>query len=179
MYQIECCPVGQKKARIHSDSAAEPNAGRDAADAALLLHMRENRSSLPQEARTTLSVMVTLFMATAILPAMKGNLLVPIFSIGTMGLLVLAIEWHRRSAPAQEWLALEPHRLRYKCGDGQTVEFIPARTELVQQAGGAAGLRLLLTCPWREVEIGRCLNLEEKRALAMVVSERLRLLRGH
>ena len=164
MYSILSCPGGQPLAE---DSV------RSAHDAGLVLHLQENRSHLSQEARTTFTVLIGLFMAMAILPAINGKMLVPVFSLGTMALLVGALEWHKRSRPAAEWLAIEDDRLRWTSNRADPVD-LPARaTRLVQDETGSACLRLFLQNQWQRVEIGRCLSLEEKRAVAPLIARQL------
>lgn len=161
---------------IHSCPGVQPLAGetvRSAPEAGLVLHLQENRSQLSQEARVTFTVLIGLFMAMAILPAIKGELLVPMFALGTMALLVGAIEWHQRSQPAAEWLAIEDDRLRWTSNRGDPVD-LPARaTRLVQDEAVPAGLQLFLESQWQRIEIGRCLSLEEKRAVAPLIARQL------
>lgn len=164
MYSIHGCPGGQPLAEESVRSA--PKAG-------LVLQLRENRSRLSQEARVTFTVLIGLFMAMAILPAIKGEMLVPMFSLGTMALMVGTIEWHQRSQPAAEWLAIEDDRLRWTSNRGDPVD-LPARaTRLVQDEAGPACLRLFLESHWQRIEIGRCLSLEEKRAVAPLIARQL------
>ena len=138
MFSIHSCPGGQPLAE---------ESVRYTHDADLILHLRENRSQLSHEARATFTVLIGLFMAMAILPAIQGDMLVPIFALGTMALLVGALEWHSRSQPADEWL--------------------------VQDDASSACLRLFLESHWQRIEIGRCLSLEEKRAVAPLIARQL------
>lgn len=164
MYSIYSCPGGQLLAEESVRSAPE---------AGLVLHLRENRSQLSHEARVTFTVLIGLFMAMAILPAIKGNMLLPVFALGTMALLVGAIEWHQRSHPAAEWLAIEDDRLRWASNRGDPVD-LPARaTRFVQDDAIPDRLRLFLENRWQRIEIGRCLGLEEKRAVAALIARQL------
>jgi hypothetical protein len=164
MYSILSCPRGQPLA-VESVPSAR--------DAGIILHLRENRSQLSQEARVTFTSLIGLFMAMAILPAIAGEMLVPMFALGTMALLVGALELHRRSRPASEWLAIEDDRLRWTSNRFDPVE-LPARaTRLVLDDVAPAGLRLFLESQWQRIEIGRCLSLEEKRAVAPLIARQL------
>ena len=156
MYSIHSCPGGQLLAVESLRSAPE---------AGLVLHLRENRSQL--------TVLIGLFMAMAILPAIKGEILVRLFALGTMALLVGAIEWHQRSQPAAQWLAIADDRLRWTSNRGDPVD-LPARaTRLVQEDAVPAGLRLFLESQCQRIEIGLCLSLEEKRAVAPLMARQL------
>jgi uncharacterized membrane protein len=139
----------------------------------MVLHLRENRSSLSQEARVTFTVLIGLFMAMAILPALRGEMLVPAFALGTMALLVGALEWHQRSQPVAEWLAIESDRLRWTSNRHDPVELSTHATRLVQDDTVPARLRLFLESQWYRIEIGSCLSLEEKRAIAPLIARQL------
>lgn len=166
---------------IHSRPDGWPTAEesvRSASDAGLILHLRENRSALSQEARVTFTVLIGLFMTMAILPAIKGEMLVPIFALGTMALLVGAIEWHQRSQPAAEWLTFENDRLHWISNHHDPVE-LPARaTRLVQDDAVPARMRLFLESQWQRVEIGRCLSLDERREIAPLIARQLQEVRS-
>ncbi|MFZ5748748.1 MAG: DUF2244 domain-containing protein [Pseudomonadota bacterium] len=164
MYSIHSCPGGQPLTEVSVRSAP---------DVSFVLHLRENRSQLSQEARVTFTVLIGLFMAMAILPAMSGEMLVPVFSLGTMALLVGALEWHQASRPASEWLVIEDDRLHWD-GTGQASVNLPiGPTRLVEDRAAPASLRLFLQCPWQRIEIGRCLSLDERREIAPIIAHRL------
>ena len=80
MYSIHSCPEGRPFASDATSSAG------------FVLHLRENRFSLSQNGRVTFTVLIGLFMAMVILPALKGEMLVPIFALSTMALLIGALE---------------------------------------------------------------------------------------
>jgi len=166
---------------IHSRPDGRPTAEesvRSASNAGLILHLRENRSALSQEARVTFTVLIGLFMTMAILPAIKGEMLVPIFALGTMALLVGAIEWHQRSQPAAEWLTMESDRLHWSSNHHDPVD-LPARaTRLVQDDAVPARMRLFLESQWQRVEIGRCLSLDERREIAPLIARQLQEVRS-
>lgn len=168
MYSIHSCPDGQPNADLSIRHQCHAN---------LILHLQENRSYLPQEARVAFTALIGLFMAMAILPAIKGELLVPIFALGTMALLVGALDWHGRSNPAGEWLAIENDRLRWTNSHSDPVDLPVRATRLVQDEAVPAHMRLFLETQWQRIEIGRCLSLEEKRAVAALIHPELAALR--
>ena len=165
MYSIHNCPDGQSHPAMHAQRAG---------DAPVTLHLLENRSSLSQEARVTFTTLICLFMVMAILPAATGELLVPIFSLGTMALLLGAIEWHRQKSPASEWLTIEAERLRWWSNSHASVDFPKRLTRLVKVEPTPSCLRLFLETRSRRIEIGRCLSHEEKRSVASLIALRLK-----
>jgi len=164
MYAITDCPAGQPQA----DRAAT-----HAAPGAVLVHLQEHRSHLSQDARVTFTVLIAVFMAMAILPALRGQWLVPAYAIGTMALLIGVLDWHRRKQPAAEWLAIEAGRVRWRSLKHETVEWPLIGTRLVADDSRPARLRLWLTNRERSVEIGTCLSLEERRAVAPLITREL------
>ena len=148
------------------------------AEPGIVLHMQQNRSSIPDEGRSALSVIVTLFMLTSVLPALRGNLLVPLFSIGVMALLVWALEFHRKAPPYSEQLELADGELRYADSSGRTFA-IPsywARFELEQRT--PTDVRLHLRSRDRQFEFGKSLNLEERLAIGPVIEQALLAAKG-
>lgn len=164
MYAITDCPEGQPQA----DRAAT-----HAAPGAVLVHLQEHRSHLSQDARLTFTVLIAVFMAMAILPALRGQWLVPAYAIGTMGLLVGVLDWHRRKQPAAEWLAIEAGRVRWRNLAHDTIEWPLIGTRLIAEESGPARLRLWLTHREQSVEIGACLSLEERRAIVPLITREL------
>ena len=164
MYSIHSCPEG-RPSQAQCASRAE--------EATLVLHLRENRSPLSRDARITFTVLIGLFMAVAILPALRGQLLVPIFSLVTMAVLVGALEWHQRSQPSAEWLTFAPDRLRWSSQGSDPVDFPPTATRLEQHVSDGEDLRLFLVSRWQRIEIGRCLGLQEKQAIAALITREL------
>lgn len=164
MYAIHSCPAGQ------------PDAGHPAQpshSSGLILHLQENRSHLSQDARVTFTVLIAVFMAMAILPALRGQWLVPAYAIGTMALLVGVLDWHRRKAPAAEWLALDGGRLLWRSLAHETVDWPLAATRFVIDDAVPARLRLFLEHRARRIEIGACLSLDERRAIAPLITREL------
>ena len=168
MYAIHSCPAGQ------------PDAGHPAQPAeqgGLILHLQENRSHLSQDARVTFTVLIAVFMAMAILPALRGQWLVPGFAIGSMALLVGVLDWHRRARPATEWLALDQGRLLWRSLAHETVEWPLIGTRFVIDDAVPARLRLFLEHRARRIEIATCLGLEERRAVADLITRELAAVR--
>jgi len=164
MYAIHSCPTGQ------------PDAGhpaRPAEQGGLILHLQENRSRLSQDARVTFTVLIAVFMAMAIVPALRGQWLVPAFAIGTMALLVAVLDWHRHTRPATEWLALDEGRLLWCSLVHETVEWPLAATRFVIDDAVPARLRLFLEHRARRIEIATCLGLEERRAVADLITREI------
>jgi hypothetical protein len=118
-------------------------------------------------------VLIAVFMAMAILPALRGQWLVPAYAIGTMGLLVGVLDWHRRKQPAAEWLAIEAGRVRWRNLAHDTIEWPLIGTRLIAEESGPARLRLWLTHREQSVEIGACLSLEERRAIVPLITREL------
>lgn len=164
MYSIHHCPDGQ-----HHKAESAFRAG----SSGIVLHLRENRSALSQEARVTFTVLIGLFMAMAILPALKGEILVPVYAISTMALLVGALEWHKRSKPAAEWLAFDAGRLWWRSNRHDAIDLPAYATRLVQESDVPASLRLYLESHSQRIEIGRCLSLEERRSIAPLIALQL------
>jgi uncharacterized membrane protein len=165
MYLMYGCPTGQ---HLAGDSASKPGGS------GLVLHLRQSRAALPQGARTAFTILIGLFMAASILPVLQGYWLVPIYALGTMAVLVGALEWHARSARDAEWLAIADGRVRWRGKDEHTID-LPVRTvRLVQEIARPDRLRLLLHNQWQRVEIGACLDTAEKQAVARLIEDHLR-----
>jgi len=164
MYAIHSCPDGQPDAG-HPARSAHPGG--------LILHLQEHRSHLSQDARVTFTVLIAVFMAIAILPALHGQWLVPAYAIGTMALLVGVLDWHRRTQPAVEWLAIEQGRVRWRSLAHDTIEWPLVGTRLIADNSRPARLHLWLTHRKHSVEIGTCLSLEERRAIAPLITREL------
>ncbi|MEN7536249.1 DUF2244 domain-containing protein [Aurantiacibacter flavus] len=161
MYSIHRCPQGQSLAFNTAHAKG------------IVLHLRENRSSLSQDARITFTVLIGLFMAMAILPALKGELLVPIFALGTTALLLCALDWHKRSRPAAEYLTITGTSLSWSSHDAASVELPLHATRLVREEASPTRFRLFLECRAERIEVGRCLSLMEKRAIAPLIASHL------
>lgn len=146
--------------------------------APLILHMCENRSHLPQEARLAFTAIFMMFMAMAIARGLQGHWQVPVYAILTMAGLTYALDRHSKSKPASETLELGKGSIRYCDVHGQWVEYRAATTRLSAEAGGLDELRLFLRGRDGTIEFGRCLNLDERRAVAPIVAAALVQARG-
>ncbi len=140
--------------------------------------MQQNRSFFPSEARGALAVIVTLFMATSILPALRGYWLVPLFSLGVMALLVLALEVHQKSLPLTERLALEDGEIRYSDSTGRLFALPSYWVRFETEERSPFDIRLHLRDRNRRLEIGTSLNLEERLTVAPIIASALALARG-
>lgn len=143
----------------------------------LVLHMRANRSHLSQEARVCFSVIGLLFMVTSFGPAFHGYWLVPAFSIAAMAALTFALDRHARSRPARETLELADGRVRHRDSAGHQVELPACWMRLAAEARGPNDLRLFLRGRDGTIEFGRCLSLDERRAVAPLVAAALAQIR--
>ncbi|MCW2365871.1 putative membrane protein [Sphingobium sp. B7D2B] len=149
-----------------------PFADRDS-DRHLILHMQENRSHLTREARLCFSVIALLFMVTSLAPAMKGQWLVPAFSMLAMAALTCALERHVKSRPASETLELDHGHIRHRDSAGRIVEYPAYWMRLATEGRSEADLRLFLRSRDGTIEFGRCLSLDEKREVAPLVAAAL------
>jgi uncharacterized membrane protein len=144
----------------------------------LVLHMQENRSHLSQDARVCFSVIGLLFMVTSIGPALHGHGLVPAFSILAMAGLTIALERHGKSTPAQETLELADGRVRHRDSSGRQTELPAFWMRLAAEGRSPTDLRLFLRGRDGTIEFGRCLSLDERRAVAPLVAAALAQARG-
>lgn len=144
----------------------------------LILHMQENRSHLTQDARICFSVIALLFMVTSIGPALHGHWLVPAFSIFAMAALTFALERHGKSRPVSETLELADGRVSYRDSAGQQIELPAFWMRLAAEDRNPSDLRLILRGRDGSIEFGRCLSLDERRAVAPLVAAALSQTRG-
>lgn len=144
----------------------------------LILHMQENRSDLTQDARVCFSVIALLFMVTSIGPALHGYWLVPAFSILAMAALNFALERHGKSRPASETLELAEGRVRHRDSAGQQIELPSFWMRLAAEGRSPSDLRLFLRGRDGSIEFGRCLSLDERRAVVPLVAAALAQSRG-
>lgn len=144
----------------------------------LILHMQENRSHLTQDARVCFSVLALLFMATSIGPALHGHWLVPAFSILVMAALTFALERHGKSLPASETLELAEGRVRHRDSAGQQMDLPAYWMRLAAEGRSPSDLRLFLRGQDGSIEFGRCLSLDERRAVVPLVAAALAQSRG-
>ena len=144
----------------------------------LILHMQENRSHLTQDARVCFSVIALLFMVTSIGPALHGHWLVPAFSILAMAGLTFALERHGKSGPASEILELAEGRVRHRDSAGRHIELPAFWMRLAAEGRSPSDLRLFLRGRDGSIEFGRCLSLDERRAVVPLVAAALAQTRG-
>ena len=143
-----------------------------------ILHMQENRSHLAQDARVCFSIIALLLMATSIGPALHGHWLVPAFSILAMAALTFALERHGKSRPAGEILELAEGRVRHRDSAGQQVKLPAFWVRLAAEGRTPSNLRLFIRGRDGPIEFGRCLSLDERRAVAPLVAAALAKTRG-
>ncbi len=177
MYQLLCRsserPWDMSSRALESLPFADRESGRH-----LILHMQENRSHLTREARLCFSVIALLFMVTILAPAMKGQWLVPAFSMLAMAGLTFALERHVESRPDSETLELDDGHIRYRDSAGRIVEYPAYWMRLATEGRSEADLRLFLRSRDSAIEFGRCLSLDEKREVAPLVAAALVQARG-
>lgn len=145
----------------------------------LILHMRENRSHLSQEARVCFAVIGLLFMVTSIGPALHGYWLVPAFSLAAMAALTFALERHAAGNPATETLELSDGRVSHRDSAGKQVDLPAFWMRLATEGRNPSELRLTLRGRDGAIEFGRCLSLDERREVAPLVAEALARIKGH
>lgn len=175
MYELLCRSSERPWAPQTEKLAAAPDRGDPAP---LILHMRENRSHLTQDARVCFSAIALLFMVTSLGPALHGHWLVPVFSILAMAGLTFAIERHARSRPASEILELAKGRVRHRDSAGRQTELPAFWMRLAAEGRSPSDLRLFLRGRDGSIEFGRCLSLDERRAVAPLVAAALAQTRG-
>ncbi|AXU18442.1 hypothetical protein C7W88_04400 [Novosphingobium sp. THN1] len=175
MYELLCRSSQRPWAPQPEKLVAVPERG---TSSPLILHMQENRSHLTQDARVCFSVIALLFLVTSIAPALKGHWLVPVFSILALAGLTFALERHGKSRPASETLELAEGRVRHRDSAGQQVELPSFWMRLAAEGRSPSELRLFLRGRDGSIEFGRCLSLDERRAVAPLVAAALAQTRG-
>lgn len=142
-------------------------------DKPVILHMRENRSPLSREARLGFSALGLVLMFTSIAPALKGYWLVPAFSMLAIAALTIALERHGKSRPASETLEFLTGRVRHHDSCGHCLELPSVWLRLIAEGRGPGELRLFLRGRDGSIEFGRCLGIDERRAIAPLVAAAL------
>lgn len=175
MYELLCRSSERPWAPQPEKLVAVPERGESMP---LILHMRENRSYLTQEARACFAVIALLLMVTSIGPALHGHWLVPAFSILAMAGLTFALERHLKSRPASETLELAEGRVLHRDSAGRQVELPAFWMKLIVEGLNPSDLRLFLRGRDGSIEFGRCLSLDERRAVAPLVAAALAQTRG-
>lgn len=175
MYELLCRSSERPWIPQPGRSADVPTRG---TSRSLILHMQENRSHLTQEARVCFAVIALLFMVTSFGPALHGHWLVPAFSIVAMAGLTFALEQHGKSPPVSETLELSEGRVRHRDSAGQQIELPSFWMRLAAEGRSPSDLRLFLRGRDGSIEFGRCLSLDERRAVAPLVAAALAQTRG-
>jgi len=175
MYELLCRSSERPWVPQPEKLAVEPDRGNSMP---LILHMRENRSHLTRDARVCFSVIAMLFVVSSIGPAIDGHWLVPAFSILAMAGLTFALERHGKSRPASETLVLAEGWVRHRDSAGKQVELPAFWMRVAAEERGRSDLRLFLRGRDGSIEFGRCLSLDERRAIVPLVAAVLAQSRG-
>lgn len=125
-----------------------------------------------------LTTLVTLLMATSILPAINGHWMVPLFSLGVMALLVWALDTHSASEPKAEAVELVQGVMRYRDPAGAVFERPSHWLRFDLEVFSPTDLRLVFRHRDERIEVGQCLNLEERRAVAPILRHALACAKG-
>ena len=95
------------------------------------------------------------------------------FSLGVLALLVFALDRHRHSAPASETLELGQGKVVLRRSRQKPIELSPWGTQFTAEQRSPANLRLFLRNRQHFIEIGACLSLEEREAIAPIIAAAL------
>lgn len=166
-------PTGARGSRSH---LAQPSDRLPASP--MILHMQENRSHLPQGARVVFTMLPILFIAVTLLTAARGQWLVPAYALAALAALTFALEHHAKAKPASETLEISRKHARHRIGGDEAVTLPTTWLLLVTEQRSPTDLRLILRAGERRIEIGRCLALEERRALAPLLQMALAQAKG-
>lgn len=177
MYQLLRRPEGRPWARP-DDWLGLSTDDPSLVDQPMVLLMRENRSSLNKTERQAFAMLAACLVGMTILPALKGYWLVPVFSLGALAMLVLALGRHRASIPASESLELGAGRIVYRKLGRPSVELTASRLQFVPLRPSPVKLSLILSDANRKIEVGSCLSLEEREAIAPIIAAALSQRRG-
>lgn len=142
-------------------------------EGAIVVRMRENRSALSSEARSAFAALAFLLLVLSIVPVVRGYWLVPAFSLATVAALTFALERHQKQAAPAETLEVGPGCLRHADSHGRMTECKGPWLSFMVEAPTPSALRLLVRTAADVVEIGRCLSLDERRAVAPVIEAAL------
>lgn len=175
MFHVLCRSSGRcwgAHADPRGDPARVPVAG------PLAFQMRENRSPLTQQQSLCITAIAVMMMVASLLPAIRGFWPTALFMLLATGGTVFALERHRPSRPASETLELEDGRVRHVDGLGRQRELTAYWVTFSAEARTPYDLRLLLRSREGTIEFGRCLSVEERRAIAPLIAQALAHARG-
>jgi uncharacterized membrane protein len=139
----------------------------------LVLRMRENRSCLSNDGRKAIAALAVVFMAMTLTFALRGLWFIPLFSMAAVAALIFAVDRHARRQATSEVLELSRSRARHRDRQGRVVELPSAWLRLKAEHPTPSELRLFLRAGDRRIEFGRCLSLDEKRAVIPIVAAAL------
>lgn len=172
MYQLLRRPEGRPWA-TPDDWLTLANSDSLPSDRPLMLHMRENRSSLDPHERLTVAIFGTCLAAMSILPALKGFWLVPVYCLGTLAILVFALDRHRMSAGSSETLELGDAQIILRRDRQAPIRLAAVHTRFAAEQRRPTELRLFMRSHQQSVEVGTCLSLEERQAIAPLIAAAL------
>jgi uncharacterized membrane protein len=123
--------------------------------------------------RSAFAALAFLLLILSIVPFIHGYWLVPAFSLAAVAALTFALERHQKQAAPAETLEVGPGRLRHADSRGRVTECEGPWLSFRVEAPTPSALRLLVRTAADVVEIGRCLSLDERRAVAPVIAAAL------
>lgn len=183
MYLLLSHPVGWRHGAFEAVPGQAKRAWRSASSDAptcpsFVLHLEQNRSPLPQEARLMLLILLALAFVSTLGPALRGSLVVPIGVLAGMAALLVALERHRRLPVPFERIEIDDRSIRILSQRGLLSE-LPSHWARIEQVRPAPmNLRLMLRCRDRSVELGRCLGIDERQAIAPLIAAALAHMKG-
>lgn len=155
------------------------DAARHSGAAPLILRMQENRSHLPQGARSAVAALALLLIAASILPAFRGLLFVPVCALGALAVLTFALDRHARSVPAVEHLELADGMVCHRDRHGHESRIVAAAVRLDIAGCNDETIRLILRSRNAAIEVGRCLGWQERREVALLLNAALAQATAH
>ena len=184
MYAILSRPDGWRiaddAAVVASELLAHPlsREGLASVSVPFALHMQQNRSTFPRAGRGALVAILGLCFVATIAPALRGHYLVPIAVLLAMGALVLALEVFERLPVPTETIEVDFDRLTLRNYLGRTAELPSYRTRIESIKRAPYDVRVILRCRDRSIEIGRCIDFEERQMVAALIGAALAHVRG-
>lgn len=145
---------------------------------AFVLHLEQNRSSLPAGARALMLALLALAFVSTLGPALRGSYVVPIAVLAGMGSLLAALEIHARLPVPFERLEIDARSARLISRRRTEWEAPSHWTNVEQVRHTATDLRIVLACRDRSVEIGRCLGVEERRQIGPLIASAFAHVKG-